>query len=234
MNGVTPSIATLEQQGFALLPRFASPESTEELRDAAAEISFTSKRAGIRDLLRASSRVAAFASSLEVIEQLAAFTHARPFAVRGILFDKTPEANWLVAWHQDLTIAVRERREAEGFDPWSVKDGTPHVQPPADLLARMLTMRLHLDDCDAGNGALRVLPGSHAHGKLSATQITEWRARTPEHVCEARAGDALLMRPLLLHASSPASTPRHRRVIHLEFAVDELPDGLAWAERISG
>ena len=160
-------------------------------------------------------------------------TKRESFVVRGLLFDKTPEANWRVAWHQDVTIAVREQRPVPGFGPWSVKDGIPHTHAPAGLLERMVTLRLHLDDCDESNGALRVLTGSHRSGKLDAKAIEEWKTQGPVEPCLAQAGDALFMRPLLLHASSPADSPRHRRVIHLEFAVDELPAGLAWAERIS-
>jgi ectoine hydroxylase-related dioxygenase (phytanoyl-CoA dioxygenase family) len=81
--------------------------------------------------------------------------------VRAIFFDKSSGSNWLVPWHQDLTIAVASKCEAPGFGPWSVKDGIPHVQPPDELLKQMIALRLHLDDCDASNGALRVIPGSH-------------------------------------------------------------------------
>lgn len=42
------------------------------------------------------------------------------FPVRGILFDKIPGANLKVPWHQDVTIAVQEKIEAEGFGPWSM------------------------------------------------------------------------------------------------------------------
>ena len=40
------------------------------------------------------------------------------------------------------------------------------------------------------------------------------------------------MRPLLVHASSPATVPSRRRVVHLEFAAAELPSPLEWAERV--
>jgi len=36
------------------------------------------------------------------------------------------------------------------------------------------------------------------------------------------------MRPLLLHGSSAAKAPNGRRVVHLEFTADELPDGIRW------
>jgi ectoine hydroxylase-related dioxygenase (phytanoyl-CoA dioxygenase family) len=154
------------------------------------------------------------------------------FAVRGILFDKTPDANWKVAWHQDLTIAVRGRREVEGFGPWSEKAGVASVQPPAGVLERMITVRLHLDDCFAENGPVNVLPGSHLRGRLSAAEIERLRAdAAPVATCIARGG-ALVMRPLLLHASSPATSPAHRRVVHLDFAADALPGGLEWHDRV--
>ena len=155
------------------------------------------------------------------------------FAVRAILFDKTPTANWKVVWHQDLTIAVRERASVLGFGPWSEKDGVAHVQPPETLLERMLAVRLHLDDCGADNGPVRVLPGSHRVGRLSAGAIDQWRGAREEVACLAERGAILAFRPLLLHASSPATVAAHRRVIHIEFAVDELPEPLAWYDRVA-
>ena len=155
-------------------------------------------------------------------------------AVRGLLFDKTPGANWKVAWHQDLSIAVRRRRDVPGFGPWSVKAGVPHVQPPVGVLHNMLTVRLHLDDCGPDNGPLQVLPGSHADGVLSPRQVEGWRQRVLPVACHVPEGAAVLIRPLLLHASSPATLPRHRRVVHLEYAAGALPGGLEWEVRASG
>jgi ectoine hydroxylase-related dioxygenase (phytanoyl-CoA dioxygenase family) len=153
------------------------------------------------------------------------------FVVRVLLFDKTPGANWAVGWHQDSAIAVREKVEAPGFFGWSVKAGVPHVHPPAEILERMVTLRVHLDDCGEDNGPLRVIPGSHRNGRLSDDVITE-QLTTRETICPLRAGGVLVMRPLILHASSPALAPKHRRVLHLEFAVDALPHGLEWYERV--
>jgi ectoine hydroxylase-related dioxygenase (phytanoyl-CoA dioxygenase family) len=137
-----------------------------------------------------------------------------------------------VPWHQDLTIAVRERREAAGFGPWSVKDGVVHVQPPDEVIARMLAVRIHLDDADAKNGALRVIPGSHREGRLSAEAIGLWTTTCEGVTIDAPAGSALLMRPHLLHASSAAERPSQRRVIHLEYAAERLPFGLEWNEMV--
>ena len=187
--------------------------------------------AGLRDLAATVREVAALAE-LPVVRGLASTVLGHEaFMVRTLFFDKNPAANWKVAWHQDLTIAVREQREVAGFGPWSVKAGIPHVQPPAALLERMITLRLHLDDCDKDNGALRVLPGSHRAGRLTAAAIQTWRQREPEATCAVPRGGILIMRPLLLHASAPAIQPRHRRVVHLEFAAEDLPGGLAWLEK---
>jgi ectoine hydroxylase-related dioxygenase (phytanoyl-CoA dioxygenase family) len=150
------------------------------------------------------------------------------FPVRGVLFDKTPAAPWKVAWHQDLTIAVRERLDVEGFGPWSVKAGVTHVQPPARVLEGVLAVRLHLDDCDESNGPLRVLPGSHLSGRLSADDIARRREETEPVTCVVPRGGAVLMRPLLLHSSPAPRLPRRRRVVHLEFAAAPLPHGLEW------
>jgi len=153
------------------------------------------------------------------------------FPIRAILFDKTEGANWKVSWHQDLTIAVRERRDVPGYGPWSSKQGVVHVQPPVTVLEQMLAVRLHVDESGAGNGPLRVLPGSHRVGKLRDEEIPAWQRRTSDELCLVPRGGALVMRPLLLHASSPATEPHHRRVLHIEYANCDLPAGSSGAGR---
>lgn len=151
-------------------------------------------------------------------------------AVRSIFFDKVPGANWPVAWHQDLSLAVAETCVVEGWGNWSIKAGVTHVQPPAEVLERMLTLRIHLDDCGEDNGPLRVLPGSHKLGRIPAPRIKSLRTEIPVKSCTTEAGSILAMKPLLLHASSAAQFPHHRRVIHIEYAPrDLLPPELSWA-----
>ena len=133
----------------------------------------------VRNLLDAAPDVAALAGSPAVRALVEPVLGQGCFPVRGILFDKTPDANWNVVWHQDLSIAVREKREVPGFGPWSEKAGIVHVQPPVAVLERMLTVRLHLDDCDAGNGPLQVLPGTHQDGRLSADEVQRQRQDIP-------------------------------------------------------
>jgi ectoine hydroxylase-related dioxygenase (phytanoyl-CoA dioxygenase family) len=148
--------------------------------------------------------------------------------VRALFFDKSPGANWTVPWHQDLSIAVRERIDVPEYGPWSVKDGVVHVQPPREVLEAMLTVRLHLDDCGEDNGPLCVVAGSHAAGVIPSHRIEAMVDERPVKTCLVPRGGALLMRPLLLHASSPARRPANRRVLHLEYAASDLPGRLRW------
>lgn len=221
----------IETQGFALITSVLDAVQIEQLL-AAIERADPEGRAGRRGGLRhVASRVpavAALVTSPEIRALVEPVLGPDAVLARSLLFDKTAAANWNVAWHQDLTLAVRERVDAPGYTAWSVKEGVPHVQPPDEVLQRMLAVRLHLDDCGPENGALRALPGSHREGRLSDADVDHWRATVPETLCTARAGDALLMRPLLLHASSVAMSPAHRRVLHLEFGAGPLPAGLRW------
>jgi ectoine hydroxylase-related dioxygenase (phytanoyl-CoA dioxygenase family) len=221
--------------GFAIVPGVLDSEEIGELITSFENLgendSFR-KRGGVfavRNLLDVSPEVRAFAESPRIRQIVTSILGEPAFPVRGILLDKTPEANWKVPWHQDLTIAVAERKDAEGFGPWSTKAGVLHVQPPAVVLENMLSVRIHLDPCGAENGALKVVPGSHLHGRLPEQDINRFVAENSAAVCAVNAGDAMLMRPLLLHASSPSSAPAHRRVIHLDFAASDLPAGLQWA-----
>ena len=210
----------LESSGFEIVPQVLNPSDVEDLRASVPETY------GTRSLLELSF-VRDLAQSTAVRTLISSAIGRDCFAVRGLFFDKTEIANWKVSWHQDRVIAVRERRDADGFLLWTNKSGIGHVQPPADLLARMVAIRLHLDDSTDENGPLRVIPGSHRSGFISEAELEQWKGR-PVVTCTCKAGDAIVMRPLLLHASSPAIKPFPRRVIHLEFAAEQLPGGLKW------
>lgn len=219
----------LAERGFQHLSQVIPPSKRAEFLAEAERLAAHEPDAahGIRDLLK-KSQVVRTALEEGWLKQLVSPGY---ICVRGILFDKTASANWLVPWHQDLTICVQSPVETQGYGPWSIKHGVAHVQPPIALLEKMVTVRLHLDDAPASNGALRVIPQSHQHGRLDAQQIEQWRTTNEEVACAAIAGDVLLMKPLLLHASSKATSPAHRRVIHLEFApVSALAPNLQWYE----
>jgi ectoine hydroxylase-related dioxygenase (phytanoyl-CoA dioxygenase family) len=224
---------TLAQNGFAIVPGVLEPADLARLISllGQADDQTSIRRRGgvyaIRNLLDVVPQLRHLATSPDIQALVQPALGPQAFPVRGILFDKTPEANWKVPWHQDLSIAVKERREVAGFGPWSTKAGVLHVQPPVSVLESMLAVRIHLDDCRESNGPVRVIPGSHLKGRLNTEQIHRISAG-PAVSGTVAAGGVLLMRPLLLHASSASQSPRHRRVIHLEFASGALPGGLTW------
>jgi hypothetical protein len=234
---LTDWIEAVERDGFAVVPDAIGPEDIDALAEAIdrlGPVAGAPERGGrtyaLRDLLRRVPEVRRLAGSEALRRVVEPILGPGAFAVRGLLFDKTPEANWLVPWHQDLTIAVRRRVEAPGLGPWTLKGGVPHVRPPAGVLERMLTVRVHLDDCGPVNAPLWVIPGSHRDGMLGDEAVRDRSGRRPPVSCPVGRGDVLVMRPLILHASSAATRPGRRRVIHLEYAADPLSEGLEWAE----
>lgn len=93
----------------------------------------------------------------------------------------------------------------------------------------MLATRIHLDPCGAGQGPLRILPGSHRDGRLDDAAISSRASRTEAREVHAARGEVVLMKPLLLHGSDRATDAGPRRVLHVEWAAAPLPGGLAWA-----
>jgi hypothetical protein len=152
---------------------------------------------------------------------------ARP--VRAILFDKTSHTNWKLGWHQDRTIAVQHRAEVPGFGPWSKKAGLPHVAPPFDLLAEMVTLRVHLDRVGADNAPLLIAPGSHHLGRVAEADIRSAVEKCGTFACLAEAGDVWLYATPILHASDAARSPTRRRVLQIDHSARGLPGGLGWA-----
>jgi ectoine hydroxylase-related dioxygenase (phytanoyl-CoA dioxygenase family) len=228
-----------ERDGFAIIESILTLDRVAELIDVTRTGFLTEHDGvlrrggevyGVRDLVWRVSEIRQLSRTRELLDIVETILGPGAFAVRGLFFDKTPTTNWNLPWHQDMTIAVQARRDVAGFGSWTLKAGIPHVHAPADLLARMVTIRLHLDDCGSQSGPLRVLPGSHAAGKLDPSAIAAWSARANQQAvdCVVPAGGAVVMRPLLLHASAPGTEEGHRRVIHLEYAAETLPGGLEW------
>jgi ectoine hydroxylase-related dioxygenase (phytanoyl-CoA dioxygenase family) len=175
--------------------------------------------AGIADLASATGDIGAVAASV-------LGGCAKP--VRGLFFDKSEAVNWALDWHQDRTISVKERREADGFGPWSVKAGIPHVAPPVELLCAMITVRVHLDDVDSENAPLLIAPGSHRVGKIGEGEVEAVVAKCGTFACTATAGDIWLYSTPILHASCRASRPRRRRVLQIDYCARALPSPLEW------
>src|SRR5688572_10120431 len=224
-------MSKIRREGFSIVPGIVDESLRREmLRDI--EESFSSSSAGVRGLARKIESVRRFAQSPTIRALVEPVLGSRAKVVRSILFNKNEDANWQVAWHQDLAIAVQERVECVGFGSWSIKDGTPHVQPPVEILEQMINLRVHLDAADEANGALWVSPGSHLLGRLPAAEAADTAKHLGTQLCAVNAGDVLLFRPLTLPASRKVTSGHPRRVTHLEFAGASLPAPLSWAERV--
>lgn len=214
----------VDRDGFALVPGVLDDGACDALLDALAAV--PRSRAGARHLLGRPA-VASLANDRRLLALAAAPLggSARPF--RATLFDKSRTSNWLVAWHQDTALPLRRRFEEPGWGPWSKKQGVLYAHAPDSALARVVALRVHLDDSDASNGALRVLPGSHARGVLSGREVAAAARSTTPADCVVGRGGILVMRPLLIHSSPKAVSPAPRRVLHVEYA-----DSLVLAPRI--
>ena len=219
----------IQKQGFAIIPEvLASPEIgvlLNQLDDA----HLPRSRAGVRHAMRLPV-VAAMAQDSRLMEIAKKALSEKAFPFRATLFDKSPTANWLVVWHQDTALPLRERREMLGWGPWSIKDGVNYAHAPASALAQVLALRVHLDDSTAANGPLRVLPKTHAIGVLSDEELHDLSTRVTAIDCLLPVGGVLAMRPLIVHASSKSQSYAPRRVLHIEYAAArKIADGLQLA-----
>jgi ectoine hydroxylase-related dioxygenase (phytanoyl-CoA dioxygenase family) len=152
------------------------------------------------------------------------------FVVKSIYFDKPKHSNWFVAYHQDLTISVDQKIAMEQFVQWTIKQDQFSVQPPIHYLENNFTIRIHLDDTDENNGALKVIPGAHLKGICNPAHFDFDQMK--EVTCAVPTGGVMLMKPLLWHRSNRSTSQHRRRVIHIEFSNQELPGQLNWAEKM--
>ena len=218
--------ADFARDGVVYYPGVLSASDLGTLRDLADQT--VGSRPGTR-LRDAQGLVAVLAATGSIGALAARLTSRSARPVRAVMFDKTPDANWAVAWHQDRTLPVAARVEADGFGPWSTKDGVLHVAPPFEILARMITLRVHLDPIDAANAPLRAALGSHRLGRVAAEDAATKAAEHPVIDCLAESGDVWAYATPILHASHRAEPPRRRRVLQVDYADFDLPGGLAWA-----
>ena len=211
----------LDPDGAQLFPAAFGPAEVDAL---ARLLSLPPDRPGAR--LGAVPGLAALIASADGIAAALLGGGARPVAAK--LFDKSPARNWALGWHQDRTIAVRERRDIPGFGQWTVKSGLPHCVPPFFYLERSLTLRVHLDPVGPDHAPLLVAPGSHRLGPIAEPDIAAAVSRCGTRSCLAEAGDVWAYATPILHASDRARARARRRVLQLLYSADPLPGGLAW------
>ena len=203
--------------GYSITEHIFDHRELVLIREAIEVSDIPRTRAGARHLLRV-PEVRAMAAHPGLSQLAAAFVGPAAFPFRATLFDKSAASNWLVAWHQDTALPLRERLDVASWGPWSVKGGVLHAMAPARALATVIALRVHLDDSTPTNGALRVLPGTHSSGVLSHDDILEVAARIRAVECVCSAGGVVAMRALIIPASSKTRDAQARRVLHLEYA----------------
>lgn len=151
-----------------------------------------------------------------------------PRLVRVVWFTKDTGANWGVPWHQDRIIAVAERHDVPGFINWSQKGGIWHCEPPVETFAQMRFVRVHLDDCDAENGAMEIACGSETVGLVAESEAVSIADNFRTELCSAQRGDIQILPMLVLHRSRRARTNAARRALRLDYAAHDLPSPLQW------
>ena len=228
----------IQENGFTVINNIFSEEEIEEISKVIQNID-TSKETfrksedlfAIRQFLKEVPEVKDLIFNKNLKTIIKEIFGENDFVVKSIYFDKPEKSNWYVAYHQDLTISVDKKIDLENFGPWTTKQNQFAVQPPLDILENILTIRIHLDETDENNGALKVIPKSHAKG-IYRPETIDWNVET-ENICNVEKGGIMIMKPLLLHGSNRTTNGKKRRVIHIEFSNKELPEVLNWSERIN-
>ena len=150
------------------------------------------------------------------------------FVIKSIYFDKPEKSNWFVSYHQDLTISVNKKEMIDGFNFWTNKHNQFTVQPTLDILENIFTIRIHLDDTNEENGALKIIEKSHLN---SVCRIENMDINMEiETFCNVNSGGIMVMKPLLFHSSMRTTNNKKRRVIHIEFSNKKLPNKINWSE----
>jgi ectoine hydroxylase-related dioxygenase (phytanoyl-CoA dioxygenase family) len=210
----------VEQDGYAIVPNVFTPQEGQNLALILESSNLPHSRAGIRHLL-SNKAVAQMANDPRLLGIAQSILGSDAFPFKATLFDKSPDTNWLITWHQDTALPLREKHESAGWGPWSVKESIPYAHAPATALDRVVALRLHLDDSTSENGPLRVVPSTHRRGVLSDEEVEAIVSEAAPLPCLVSKGGIIVMRPLTIHASSKSQAESARRVIHIEYATPE-------------
>lgn len=220
----------LQEKGFDIMENIYSEQEINEIIEVI-ENQEIEGRFGVREFLLDNPKVAEKVFNPKLLEIIKKISANCTKSIKSIYFDKPPNANWVVNWHQDLTINLKEKQETRNFKNWRVNSERTIVQPNIEMLENIFTIRIHLDDCTKENGALRIIESSHKEGVI---EIKDWVKDKvgEERICEVQKGGILIMKPLILHSSKRTENEKNRRLIHVEFCDLELPEGLNWKEAV--
>jgi ectoine hydroxylase-related dioxygenase (phytanoyl-CoA dioxygenase family) len=217
--------------GFEILDGFYTPQDIDGLTstlDRKGVFTYQFADADSHNLLNSISEVSELAKSEKLLSIVRNIVGCPVLPFHAIILDKTKENNWGLHWHQDLKIAVKNRIETDGYKGWSLEAGIWHVIPPTYILEQILTVRIHLDDCNSRNGSIWVIPGSHKTGEISPDNFDHTVEAGKIYDCEVKKGDIMIMSPLLLHKSPYSLSNAQRRIIHIEYRADKLDGNLEW------
>lgn len=227
MNGgrkvLNPDREFFKHHGFCIRRGVFAAES---LKDMALE--FVSGLRGQR-LFSSAGIIGKLVTSGTLLEIANEFAPDEVRPTRVILFDKSPERNWSVGWHQDRTIAVAKRSAVDGYSVWSKKGGEWHVEPPFQVIEQTITLRLSVDPTTEHNGALEVIPGSHLEGRLNNEQTKSLAHKNEPDVIETGEGDVVILSSAVIHRSRPSKANSRRRVLQIDYSWAKLPPPLEWA-----
>lgn len=211
------SVVANTESGFGIIEDVITHDECDFIIQTFANLKDKQTRAGARHLMSV-PLVSALANDERLLEIARRELNTEAFPFRATLFAKTGKANWLVVWHQDTALPLRRRHEETGWTSWSKKENVWYSHAPASALSRVVALRLHLDSSTSENGSLRVVPASHTLGLLEDDEIKTVVKANGFVECHVGKGGVLAMRPLLVHASSKATTDAPRRVLHIEYA----------------
>ena len=229
--GIKEIVEAFNGNGFHSINGFYAPEYCREIIQELEKrqvFDYSFADAGDHNLLKGIDFIRSLAWSEDLLFLARSIIGKNAIPFHAIVLDKTRENNWGLDWHQDLKIAVNEKIRTDGYTNWSLESGIVHVVPPKSILENMLCVRIHLDDCDASNGALWVLPGTHQSGIIAPEQIPGYFDNYKIFECPVKAGGIMLMSPLLLHKSPYSLTSQSRRVLQVEYRSCDLHNGLSW------
>lgn len=235
MERLTTFKSALHQDGFVIVPDIYTPQETESilsLIDSANKQTSNFKLSNglfaIRQFLKEIPEAGKLIFNDRLNYIITKLFGDNFFVIKSIYFDKPEQSNWFVPYHQDLTISVDKKLDLLFYDKWTVKQDQFAVQPPLSILKSIYTIRIHLDNTDQHNGALKVIPGSHEKG-IYRPETIDWTTET-ETTCNVESGGIMIMRPLLLHSSNKTTNQQKRRVVHIEVSNQAIATGLKWAE----
>lgn len=218
---------SLDEFGFEYWDKVINEVEIQTIKREISNLNQDIPRYGIRSADKLLPSVHKLAYSEKVLSKVEGIIGPSAKLARAVIFDKSPDKNWFVPWHQDRTVPLSQKLESSEWKNWTVKRGILHAEAPIKVLKNMLTLRVDLDDTSPENGGMKFIEGTHER-KIPAEALSQLDKSAAKD-CLRSAGDVFIMRPLLLHSSNKSTSAKPRQVIHLEFSSFKLPDGIHWA-----